>query len=104
MAIRTGIKYLIDNSEATDSFQETKLYPRKITVTVMEEQLGGPRLNLDAVWLDGKLQLQLSKDRTRDWLKAVTDRLERGPSLKIIMKLNCYVTSLIFHTKLTVVL
>ena len=41
MVIRTGILYLIDNIEATDSFQETQLYSRKITLTVMEKKLGG---------------------------------------------------------------
>lgn len=36
MVIRTGINYLTDD---TDSFQEIKLYSKKITLTVTEEQL-----------------------------------------------------------------
>lgn len=67
----------------------------------MEKQLGGGGVKLDAVQSVRKLQ-QPGKGRMRDWPKAVTDRLERGPSLQVIMKLNYYVASLIFHTKLTV--
>lgn len=40
MVIRTDIKYLTDNTEAIGSLQETKLYSRKITEALTEEQLG----------------------------------------------------------------